>query len=118
MNNLRINLLRKLGAGIGLVALLAGPTLAQQAQARLKSPPTNVVVVGRADIVAPTVQVQLSPSKIAVNEGPGPKTMSRPFDIVDPKTGKPIPPETVLTLPGGQTMTARQYWARMDKIEE
>ena len=120
MNILLKTLFRKLMLCIGLVALVASSAFAQHAPPKLSGPirvnpggpPSAGAPVPRADVVAPTVPGRLSPNQIAVNRGPN-NTPCRPFDIVDPKTGKPIPPDTV--LPGGST--ARQYWALRSKFE-
>ncbi len=40
------------------------------------------------------------------------------FDLKDPATGKPVSPETMLTLPDGQKITAKDYYAQLNALEK
>jgi hypothetical protein len=40
------------------------------------------------------------------------------FDIVDPASGSPIPPETEFTLPNGRRLTAQEYYDELNSLEE
>src|SRR6266853_502207 len=100
MNNSLKNLLWKLAPCIGFVALVACPTLAQNPQAEIKAPP---------------VEGQLKQDQIVVNRRPA--IPFKPFDVIDPKTGKPTSRDTMLSLPNGKKLTAGQYWDEINKLE-
>jgi hypothetical protein len=59
---------------------------------------------------------RLAPPLIRVNKRP--PIPFRPFAMRDPETGKPIPPNTVLTLPSGRSMTAGQYYGALNQLEK
>ena len=42
----------------------------------------------------------------------------KPFEILDPATGRQIAPTTVLTLPNGEKITAEQYYTELNKLEK
>src|SRR5262249_15881633 len=42
----------------------------------------------------------------------------KPFEMKDPKTGAPISPSTMITLPNGKSMTAAVYYAELNKWEK
>jgi hypothetical protein len=50
----------------------------------------------------PTDALLIDPQVVKINKrSPIP---FRPFELLDPKTGKPISPDALLTLPKGQTI--------------
>jgi len=119
MNNLLKNLFRKLAPLIiTFVAMTGSSTFAQSSSAKLTAaPPRNDIIAGHADIVAPTAEGQLRPNQIVVNRRP--EIPYRPFEVVDPKTGKPVSRDTMLApMPNGQRLTAGQYWDEMNKLEQ
>lgn len=42
----------------------------------------------------------------------------QPFEVRDPETGKPISPDTVLTLPDGKQVKAGEYYAELNRLEQ
>ena len=42
----------------------------------------------------------------------------KPFAMVDPSTGKPVAPDTVLVLPDGTKVTAREFYAGLNALEK
>jgi hypothetical protein len=99
MNNSLKNLIGKLAPCIGFVALVAGPTFAQEAQVKAQPVPAEV----RSD-------------KIVVKKAA--PIAFKPFDILDPSNGKPISRDAKLpTLPNGKTLTAGQYYDELNKLE-
>ncbi|MBW4526041.1 MAG: hypothetical protein KME18_12715 [Phormidium tanganyikae FI6-MK23] len=40
------------------------------------------------------------------------------FEVQDPETGKPISPDTVLTLPDGKQVKAGEYYAELNRLEQ
>jgi len=71
----------------------------------------------RPVIKRPTVKGKLSPNQIRENRRPA--IPFKPFDMVDPKTGKPVAGNTVITLPNnGKKVTAQQYYAQLNQVEQ
>lgn len=48
----------------------------------------------------------------------GPPIQFEPFPMVDPSTGKPVTPDTVLVLPDGTKVTAREFYAGLNALEK
>jgi hypothetical protein len=107
MNHLSKRLVSILAFCLGLVALVASPTFAQ-------NPQTEIKALRRADIVAPPVEGQFRPDQMVVKRRPA--ITFKAFDVVD-KTGKPTSRNTMLTLSNGKTLNAGQYWDEMNKVE-
>jgi hypothetical protein len=42
----------------------------------------------------------------------------KPFPVVDPKTGKAVKPDTLLTLPHGKKIKAGEYYAQLNQLEK
>lgn len=71
----------------------------------------------RPVIKKPTVKGKLSPNQIRENRRPA--ISFKPFDMVDPTTGKPVAGSAVITLPhNGKKVTAQQYYAQLNQIEQ
>lgn len=116
MNTFFKDLLRKAAPCIGLIALLCGLAFAQGPQAKLTNPTRTDVVSGHPNIVAPTAEGVLSPNQIVVNRRS--PIAYKPLPCVDPKTGKPVSPDTLLMLPNGKKVTEGQYCAEINKFEQ
>ncbi len=41
-----------------------------------------------------------------------------PIEMVDPRTGRPVPPDQILRLGNGVRITAREYFAELNRIEK
>lgn len=84
-----------------LVAVVATPTFAQNPQAQVVSAP---------------VEAQVRPDQIRVNRRPA--IPFKPFEVLDPSTGKPISRDTMLPeLPNGKKLTAGQYYDEVNNLE-
>ena len=68
------------------------------------------------EIILPPVAAALPEG--LVRRSRGAPVRPQAFAMVDPATGKPVPPETVLTLPDGQKITAREYYAQLNALEK
>src|SRR4030095_7540163 len=88
----------------GEMALAQSPTPG----GRRRLPPGQVIErkLPRVDIPANTIEIR--------KQAP---LSYKPFPIVEPGTGQPIPPDTILTLPDGKKVKAEEYYAELNKIE-
>src|SRR5215468_3122852 len=98
-------------AGLALAALITTPTF-PQIRAQLPPQPPGA----QAEIRKPPVQGRVNTQTIEVNSKPSRRFI--PFEMKDPKTGNPIPPDTRITLPNGKSMTAAEYFKELNKLEE
>src|SRR5436190_423033 len=88
--------------GLILVALAASPV-----SVRPQNP--------QADIKSDPVEGKLDPALIHINKrAPIP---FKPFDTVDPNTGKRVSPDTIVTLPNGKSLTAGELKRNLDRLE-
>jgi hypothetical protein len=63
------------------------------------------------------VKGKLSPNQIRENRRPA--IPFKPFDMVDPQTGKPVAGNTVITLPhNGKKVNAQQYYTQLNQLEQ
>jgi hypothetical protein len=65
--------------------------------------------------------VQLGPDSIVSNTVTSNKqapVQFQPFPMVDPQTGKPVLPDTIITLPDGRKFKAGEYYASLNAIEQ
>src|SRR5262245_53855648 len=104
MNRLAKKLVSSLATGVFLVALV--PTPAYPETPGAQTPP----IVKQAPAVTPR------PDLVRINRRPA--IPFKPFEMRDPKTGNPIPPNTVITLPNGKRMTAQQYFDQLNQLEQ
>ncbi|MBD1823612.1 hypothetical protein H6F51_14075 [Cyanobacteria bacterium FACHB-DQ100] len=74
-------------------------------------------------VSAQTRQLDINPNAARIN----PETVRinrrapvqfQPFEVRDPETGKPISPDTVLTLPDGKQVKAGEYYAELNRLEQ
>ncbi|MGC4047940.1 MAG: hypothetical protein QM758_29450 [Armatimonas sp.] len=70
----------------------------------------------KEEIVLPAVEATL-PEALVRRHRAAPVKPTR-FEMKDPATGKTISPNTVLTLPDGQKITARDYYAMLNGLEQ
>ncbi len=67
--------------------------------------------------------IKLPPARATLNHAlldtnTKPALAFRPFDLVDPKTNKPIAPTATITLPNGKKPTAKQYYDELNTFEK
>ncbi|MGA9769097.1 MAG: hypothetical protein WBV94_08660 [Blastocatellia bacterium] len=67
-------------------------------------------------IVSPPVEGRLDPGTIKVDTRS--PIAFKPFEMRDPATGNSLPPETILTLPNGNKLTAREYYSQLNSLEQ
>jgi hypothetical protein len=68
------------------------------------------------EIILPPVQATL-PDGLVRRQRAAPVKPAK-FALTDPATGKPVSPDTVLTLPDGQKITAKDYYAQLNALEQ
>jgi hypothetical protein len=101
MNHLSKRLGSILAPCLGLVALIASPTFAQNRQAQVMAPP---------------VEAQIRPELVNVKKAA--PIQFKAFEILDPTNRKPISRDTMLPeLPNGKRLTAGQYYDELNKLE-
>lgn len=70
----------------------------------------------KEEIVLPAVEATL-PESLVRRQRAAPVRAAK-FEMKDPATGKPVSPGTLLTLPDGQKITAREYYALLNGLEQ
>src|SRR3954451_22655283 len=66
--------------------------------------------------VRSTVTITRPPTQIkpgVIRAVPRPPSASKPLEMVDPRTGKPVAPTAMLTLEDGKTIPAAKYYEQM-----
>lgn len=104
MKSLRKKLSSTLAVGFILTALIPPPALAQ-----VRAPQVG-------PNRQPPIRVQIDPNKVKVN-----KRAPIPFvkiEMKDHRTGKPIAPDTIVTLRNGKRVTAKQYFDAINEFEK
>jgi hypothetical protein len=99
MNTTIKKFISSLATGLLLLAMIPTTAFTQTAPIQHQTP----AVTPRADLVK-TIRRPAKPFK--------------PFEMRDPKTGKPIPPGSEITLPNGKRMTAQQYFEQLNQLEK
>ncbi|MFL6277756.1 MAG: hypothetical protein ACJ74G_21420 [Blastocatellia bacterium] len=107
------NRLYILAIGLAL-ALLAAPAAAQE-RPHISTTP-DITEITTAKIVLAPVEGQIEPGAIKVNTLP--PIAFKPFEMLDPQTGRPISPDAMLTLPDGKRITAREYYSQVNRLEQ
>lgn len=78
-------------------------------------PNPGEVKINRTPIKKDIQSVQVDKNQIRViKQKP---TQFKAFDVKDPKTGKSISPNQILTLPNGKKVKAGEYYAQLNKLE-
>jgi hypothetical protein len=99
MNTPIKKLISSLATGLLLLAMIPTPAFTQTATIQHQAP----AVTPPADLV-----------KIIKR----PARPFKPFEMREAKTGKPIPPNSEITLPNGKRMTAQQYFEQLNQYEK
>jgi hypothetical protein len=60
-------------------------------------------------------EARIDPARIKINRRT--PIAYKPIEMRDPKTGREIPPDEVLTLSNGKKMTAREYFTELNRLE-
>jgi hypothetical protein len=72
--------------------------------------------VFKAQMVKPPVSAKLNHDHVKVKQRPA--VAHKAFKVADPKTGKEVKHDTMLTLPGGKIVQAGEYYAELNKLEK
>jgi hypothetical protein len=111
---------RYVAAAVAIAFFATMPALAQtpagQANRANSAGQTAAPMAQGQRIQAPTVNVQINPRLVKVNRRqPIP---FKAFEMRDPQNGNAIAPTAMITLANGKQMTAQQYYADLNKLEQ
>jgi hypothetical protein len=77
--------------------------------------PVSAQNLRTTDLKVQPFNITLEPKQVQVNKRtPLP---FKPFEMVDLDTGKPISPDTLITLPDGKRVKARDYYNELNRLE-
>ncbi|MCI0393124.1 MAG: hypothetical protein MOB07_30700 [Acidobacteria bacterium] len=108
-------------AAVAIASFAAMPALAQtstrQATTIAQGQQIQTATIAQGQqIQAPTVNVQINPSLVRVNRRQ--PVAFKAFDLRDPRNGNAVAPTAMITLANGKQMTAQQYYAELNKLEQ